>query len=165
MTRLLRRRPGRRYPGLYRGKVVDASDPQGSNRLRVSVPSLTAAPLAWASTLRDIGARPRVGEEVLVGFEAGELSTPYVVGVLSTGSSAPVEIADEHGNSIRLSSSGIEITAAAAVRLSTSTTEVTTGSMKVDAGMSDFSGVVKTSTLIADSVIASSYSPGAGNVQ
>ena len=165
MTRLLRRRPGRRYPGLYRAKVVDATDPQGSNRLRVSVPSLTRAPAVWAPMLRGIGARPQVDEEVLVGFEAGDLSTPYVVGVLATGSSAPVELADDNGNSIRLSPAGIEITAAAEVRLSTSTTKVTTGSMKVDAGMSDFSGVVKTSTLIADSVVAASYSPGAGNIQ
>ncbi len=114
--------------------------------------------------LRDMGARPQVGEEVLVGFEAGELATPYVVGVLATGASAPVEIADENGNSIRLSSSGIEITGSAAVRVTSSTMNVSAGSVKVDTGMSEFSGVVKTSTLIADSVIAASYSPGAGNL-
>lgn len=161
---MLRRRKARRYPGLYRAIVVDATDPQGSNRLKVSVPSLTGAPLAWAPALRNIGARPQVGEEVLVGFEAGRMATPYVVGVLATGSSAPVEIADENGNSIRLTSSGIEINAAAAVRLNTSTMKVTAGSVKVDAGMSEFSGVVKASTLTADSVIAASYSPGAGNI-
>lgn len=164
MTRLPRRRTRRRYPGLYRATVVDTTDPQGSNRLKVSVPSLTGAPLAWAPTLRDLGARPQVGEEVLVGFEAGDLATPYVVGVLATGSAAPVELADEHGNSIRLTSSGIEITGAAAVRLTASTVRISTGSMKVDTGMSEYSGVVKTTTLIADSVIAASYSPGAGNI-
>ena len=164
MTRLLRRRTARRYPGLYRARVVDASDPQGSNRLKVSVPSLTGAPLAWAPTLRDIGARPEIGDEVLVGFEAGEMATPYVVGVLSTGPSAPLEIADENGNSIRLTSSGIEINGAAEVRVTTSTIKVTAGSLNVDAGMSEFSGVAKASTLIADSVIAASYSPGAGNI-
>lgn len=161
---MLRRRAARRYPGLYRATVVDATDPQGSNRLRVSVPSLTGAPLAWAPTLRDVGARPQVGEEVLVGFEAGDMATPYVVGVLATGSSAPVEIADENGNSIRLTSSGIEIQGVAEVRINSSTVKVTAGSVKVDAGMSQFSGVVKASTLIADSVVAASYSPGAGNI-
>ena len=164
MTRLLRRRTARRYPGLYRAIVVDATDPQGSNRLKVSVPSLSGAPLAWAPTLRHLGAGPQVGEEVLVGFEAGALDTPYVVGVLATGSSSPVEIADENGNSIRLTSSGIEINGAAEVRLATSTIKVTTGSVNVDAGMSKFSGVVQASTVIADSVIAASYSPGAGNI-
>jgi hypothetical protein len=75
-----------------------------------------------------------------------------------------VEIADESGNSIRLTSAGIEIQGAAQVRVTTSAIKVSTGAMKVDAGMSEFSGVVKTPTLIADSVIAASYSPGAGNI-
>lgn len=164
MTRLLRGRLARRYPGIYRATVVDATDPQGSNRLKVSVSSLTGSPLAWAPTLRDLGARPQVGEEVLVGFEAGELTSPYVIGVLATGPSAPLEIADTNGNSIRLTSSGIEINGAAELRLMTATIKVSTGSVQVDAGMSEFSGVVKSSTLIADSVIAASHSPGAGNV-
>ncbi len=164
MTPFTRRRLTRRYPGLYRATVVDATDPQGSNRLQVSVPSLSGSALAWAPTLRDLGATPQVGEEVLVGFEAGELTSPYVVGVLATGPSAPVEIADENGNSIRLSSSGIDITAAAEVRLTASTVKVTAGSVKLDAGMAELSGVVKCSTLIANSVVAASYSPGAGNV-
>ncbi len=163
MTRSLRRRTARRYHGLYRATVVDATDPRGS-RLRVRVPSLTDAPVAWAPALRDIGARPPVGEQVLVGFEAGQMATPYVVGVLTTGSPAPVEIADENGNSIRLTSSGIEINGAAEIRLTTSTVTVTAGSVKVDAEMSESAGVVEASTLIADSVIAVSYSPGAGNI-
>jgi hypothetical protein len=164
MTRLLRRRTARRYPGLYRAIVVDATDPQGSSRLKVSVPSVSGAPLAWAPTLQHLGAGPQVGEEVLVGFEAGALDAPYVVGVLATGPSSAVEIADGNGNSIRLTSSGIDITGSAEVRLTTSTIKVTAGSANVDAGMSKFSGVVKASTVIADSVIAASYSPGAGNI-
>jgi len=36
--------------------------------------------------------------------------------------------------------------------------------LEVDAGMSKFSGVVQCDTLIATSVVASSYTPGAGNV-
>jgi hypothetical protein len=34
----------------------------------------------------------------------------------------------------------------------------------VNAGMAKFSGVVQADTLIANSVIASSYTPGAGNI-
>lgn len=164
MTLLTRRRRARRYPGLYRATVVDATDPQGSNRLQVSVPSLSGNALPWAPTIRDLGASPHVGEEVLVGFEAGDLASPYVVGVLATGPSARVEIADENGNSIRLSSSGIEFNAPAEVRLTASTVRVSTGSVEFDAAMARFSGVVKSSTLIADSVVAASYSPGAGNL-
>ena len=35
---------------------------------------------------------------------------------------------------------------------------------EVDAGMSKFSGVVKCDTLITNSVVAASYTPGAGNI-
>jgi hypothetical protein len=41
---------------------------------------------------------------------------------------------------------------------------VTTGMVKVDAAMSNFSGVVKCDTLITNAVVSSSYTPGAGNV-
>ena len=34
----------------------------------------------------------------------------------------------------------------------------------VDAGMSKFSGVVQCDTLISNSVISASYTPGAGNI-
>ena len=34
----------------------------------------------------------------------------------------------------------------------------------VDAGMSRFSGVVQCDTLITNSVVSSSYTPGAGNI-
>jgi hypothetical protein len=36
--------------------------------------------------------------------------------------------------------------------------------VEVDAGMAKFSGVVECDTLIASSVVAASYTPGAGNV-
>jgi hypothetical protein len=36
--------------------------------------------------------------------------------------------------------------------------------VKVDAGMSKFSGVVKADTVICNSIISSSYTPGAGNI-
>ena len=104
-----------------------------------------------------------MGDEVLVGYEAGRLSSPYVVGVAAKGADA-VEISDDNGNSIRLTSAGIEITGVATIVLTASTIAVATGSLQVDAAISEFSGVVESSTLVADSVVAASYSPGAGNV-
>jgi hypothetical protein len=41
---------------------------------------------------------------------------------------------------------------------------VSAGMVQVDAGMSRFSGVVQCDTLITNSVISASYTPGAGNV-
>ena len=42
--------------------------------------------------------------------------------------------------------------------------ELSAGQIKLEAGMTSASGVVKCSTLIADSVVAASYTPGAGNI-
>ena len=36
--------------------------------------------------------------------------------------------------------------------------------VKVDAGMSTFSGVVKADTVICNSIVSASYTPGAGNI-
>ncbi len=44
------------------------------------------------------------------------------------------------------------------------TVKVSAGMVTVDAGMSKFSGVVQADTLIATTVIASTYTPGAGNI-
>jgi hypothetical protein len=44
------------------------------------------------------------------------------------------------------------------------TVEVSAGMVTVNAGMSKFSGVVQCDTLISNSVVSASYTPGAGNV-
>lgn len=75
-----------------------------------------------------------------------------------------VEIADSNGNSIKLESSGITITASAKVTVNASNVEVSAGMVTVNAGMSKFSGVVQCDTLISNSVISASYTPGAGNI-
>lgn len=75
-----------------------------------------------------------------------------------------VEIVDSNGNSIKLESSGITITAAAKVTVNASNVEISAGMVTVNAGMSKFSGVVQCDTLISNSVISASYTPGAGNI-
>ena len=163
MRRLIPRRPARRYLGLHRATVVGATDPEARGRLEVVVPSVTGSSSIWASRLRDLGPRPKPRDEVLVGFAGGDPSSPYVIGVVATGSSA-AEIADDNGNSIRLDSSGVEVRAVGEVRLTSSTVRVATGSAQVDAERAEFSTVVTCSALVADSVTAASYSPGVGNV-
>lgn len=42
--------------------------------------------------------------------------------------------------------------------------EITGGLVNVNAAMTNVNGLLKTNTLMADNVIASSYTPGAGNI-
>jgi hypothetical protein len=78
--------------------------------------------------------------------------------------SASILIQDTNGNTLRLDPSGITIQAAAKVVLSSSQLEISAGMVTVNAGMAKFSGVIQADTLIANSVVASSYTPGAGNI-
>jgi hypothetical protein len=50
------------------------------------------------------------------------------------------------------------------VKVSASQVSISTGMLTVDAGMSKFSGVVKADTVITNSVVSASYTPGAGNI-
>ncbi|MFL6728625.1 MAG: phage baseplate assembly protein V [Sphingomicrobium sp.] len=71
---------------------------------------------------------------------------------------------DSNGNSVKLEAAGITVTAAAKVTVNAPQVNVSAGMVKVDAGMSKFSGVVQADTVIANSVISASYTPGAGNI-
>jgi uncharacterized protein involved in type VI secretion and phage assembly len=75
-----------------------------------------------------------------------------------------VEIVDSNGNSMKLESSGVTITASAKVTINASTMAISAGMVTVDAGMSKFSGVVQADTVISNSVVSASYTPGAGNI-
>lgn len=50
------------------------------------------------------------------------------------------------------------------VRVNPGSVEISGATVNVDAAMTNVNGVLRTSTLMADSVIASSYTPGAGNI-
>lgn len=75
-----------------------------------------------------------------------------------------VQIEDSNGNSVKLETSGVTITASAKVTINASTAEISAGMVTVNAGMSKFSGVVQCDTLISNSVVSASYTPGAGNI-
>jgi len=75
-----------------------------------------------------------------------------------------VEIADSNGNSIKMEASGITINAAAVVTINASSLNVSASAVAVNAGSSNFSGTVIAQTVITPSVVAASYTPGAGNI-
>jgi hypothetical protein len=68
------------------------------------------------------------------------------------------------GSRIRIDASGITIQSAAKLEIDAATVKLNAGMLEVDAAMSKFSGVVQCDTLVTNSVVASSYTPGAGNL-
>ncbi len=73
-------------------------------------------------------------------------------------------IIERGGDQVKLSAEGIAITSSLKVKVEAAQVDVSAAMVKVDAGMSQFSGVVKCDTLIATSVVGTSYTPGAGNL-
>jgi hypothetical protein len=75
-----------------------------------------------------------------------------------------ITVEDSNGNSVKLESAGITINASAKVTVNASQLAITAGMVTVDAGLSKFSGVVQADTVISNSVVSASYTPGAGNI-
>ena len=70
--------------GLYRGRVINATDPQGRRQLQVEVPSVLGTNALWALPCVPPGSRakPAMGTTVWVMFENGDPSSPVWLGVL-----------------------------------------------------------------------------------
>jgi hypothetical protein len=83
--------------GVAVGKVVDNMDEESQGRVKVMFPWLGATYIsAWARTVQ-MGAGllggclwlPEIGDEVLVGFDRGDIDHPYVLGNLYNGLAKP----------------------------------------------------------------------------
>ena len=98
------------------------------------------------------------------GQETLTLETPGGQKVTLKDGPGSVTLEDSNGNSIKMESAGITIQASAKVAVQASQVNVSAGMVTVDAAMSTFSGMVKCASLITNSVISTSYTPGAGNV-
>ncbi|HEX5440606.1 MAG TPA: VgrG-related protein [Ktedonobacterales bacterium] len=83
--------------GLVIGIVTDNNDPLNQGRVKVKYPALTPDHASdWARVVgmgagaqRGIEFTPEVNDEVLVGFEMGDIHHPYVMGGLWNGQDAP----------------------------------------------------------------------------
>jgi uncharacterized protein involved in type VI secretion and phage assembly len=218
---------GGRWFGIYPGLVSDIKDPNGSGRVKVTLPwspdTASDHYEAWARVTTFMGGNnrgswfiPDVNDEVLLAFESGDPRRPYVLGGLWNGSDKPpqsmdgggqnnlkvlrsrngvkitlddtsgqencivetpggqkitlhdgpgsVEIVDSNGNSLKMQASGITVNASAKVTVTASMVEVSASMVTVNAGMSKFSGVVQADTVICNSIVSASYTPGAGNI-
>jgi uncharacterized protein involved in type VI secretion and phage assembly len=98
------------------------------------------------------------------GQETVTIETPGGQQLVLRDGPGEIEVSDSNGNSITLASAGITIIASANVKVQAAQVEISAGMVTVNAGMSKFSGVVKADTVIANAVISSSYTPGAGNI-
>jgi uncharacterized protein involved in type VI secretion and phage assembly len=92
-----------------------------------------------------------------------EIKTQAGYRVLIDEGSGEVKV-ERESQSITLSSSAIEIRSSGQVTIDASTLSITAGTVNIDAGMTQASGVVQCSTLIANLVNGTSYTPGAGNI-
>ncbi len=98
------------------------------------------------------------------GQETLKLETPGGQTMTLADGPGTVTISDSNGNSIKLQSSGITITASAKITLNATQVAVSAGMVQADTGMAKFSGVVQTTTALATTVVGTSYTPGAGNL-
>lgn len=98
------------------------------------------------------------------GQESIKLETPGGCSVHIQDGPGAITVEDSNGNSVKLESSGITVTASAKVTVNASQVAISAGMVTVDAGMSRFSGVVQADTVITNTIIAATYTPGAGNI-
>jgi len=112
--------------------------------------------------------RSRNGVKITLDDQSGQESfiveTPGGQTVTLKDGPGSIEIMDSNGNSVKLEAAGIMVNASAKVTINASMVEISSGMVTVNSGMSKFSGVVQCDTLISNSVISASYTPGAGNI-
>jgi uncharacterized protein involved in type VI secretion and phage assembly len=174
--------------GVYRAVVTDNRDPEERGRVKVR---LADRQEAWAELATLLAGdvfgtwfRPDPDDEVLLAFEAGDPRRPYVVGALWGKDDRPPETGEEAatfktirtrcGAKITIDDARCEVKVEApgGIRLVTSgrleaastQVDLDAGLLRVNAPSAEFSGIVRCDTLIANSVVASSYTPGQGNV-
>ncbi len=121
---------------------------------------------AGRNNIRSI--RSRNGIIIRFNDEGGQedltLETPGGQRVILEDGPGRIMLADAYGNEVVLDAAGIKVTAVAKVEVAASQVQVSAGMVDVSAGMSKFSGVVQCDTLISNSVVSASYTPGAGNI-
>jgi phage baseplate assembly protein gpV len=83
--------------GVVTGRVINMLDPLALGRVQVQIPSIDSLDLSpWARVatlmagpLHGTYMIPNIGEEVLVAFEQGDVSCPYILGSLWNAMSPP----------------------------------------------------------------------------
>jgi phage baseplate assembly protein gpV len=87
----------KKYYGVVTGKVINLLDPLTLGRVQVQLPFIDSSDLSpWARIATPLAGSmagfyfiPQIGDEVLVAFEHGDVSTPYVIGGLWSSQAPP----------------------------------------------------------------------------
>ena len=92
------------------GLVLDNQDPDGLGRVKINLPGLSedesghwarlASPMAGDG--RGMFFLPEKNDEVLVAFEQGDITRPYILGALWNGEDKPPESNSDGQNNVRL---------------------------------------------------------------
>ena len=77
---------------------------------------------------------------------------------------ASVVIADSVGNSVEFDGGTVTVRAVGTVLLQAATVEIAASQVAIQAAMVQCTGVLQADTVIANTVAATTYTPGAGNV-
>jgi uncharacterized protein involved in type VI secretion and phage assembly len=111
-----------------------------------------------------------------------EIKTPYGNTILFDDNAQSFTVTTPHSNSLTITDSGdtctiqvgttsiqatttgVTINTSASIELQTSAMTITATSINVNAPLTLFSGVVQCDTVIATTVVGTSYTPGAGNI-
>lgn len=113
--------------------------------------------------------RSRNGNRIVLDDSSGQEKVIFETpgGNRITLSDAPgdlIKVEDSAGNTATMGAGGMTVNSPAVVEVKASQVKVTAAMVTVDAALSRFSGVVQCDTLITNSVVSASYTPGAGNI-
>lgn len=116
----------------------------------------------WSFTSKD-GTRISVVEESQ-GSSTVKVEVPGNVNATFTQESGgKIELSTNMGT-ITIDSQGITVQASSTVKVEAARVNVSAATVNVDAAMATFSGVVQCQTLLTTTCVATTYTPGAGNV-
>ena len=109
------------------------------------------------------GTRIAIVEET-PGTETVKITTPAGTSTEITDSGGGKIELKAAGNTVTIDPQGVTVNTPMEVKVQATMVNVSAAMVKVDAAMSSFSGVVQADTVITNSVISASYTPGAGNI-
>jgi uncharacterized protein involved in type VI secretion and phage assembly len=92
------------------------------------------------------------------------LQTPGGLSIQLEDGTHTVQIKDASGNQINLEQGQVTITTSGKLTLNASVVEVAAAQVNLDSSMVRVAGVLQANTVVTNSVISASYTPGAGNI-